>query len=87
MQRQPVRAFPGSVGSFSNIVAQHDRSKFAAWTIPTGGILSFIVELLAFLRARKIYWLGPALVMLVLGVLLLLNAGSLISPSFRYFEF
>jgi hypothetical protein len=48
--------------------------------------LSFISELFAFLRARKIYWLGPALVLLVLGVLLLLDAGSLISPSFRYFE-
>jgi hypothetical protein len=49
--------------------------------------LSFVGELLAFLRARKIYWLGPALVMLVLAVLLLLDAGSLISPSLRYFEF
>jgi len=48
--------------------------------------LSFISELFGFLRARKIYWLGPALVLLVLGVLLLLDAGSLISPSFRYFE-
>jgi hypothetical protein len=49
--------------------------------------LSFIQELLAYLRVRKIFWLGPALVMLVLGVLLLLNAASIISPSFRYFEF
>jgi Family of unknown function (DUF5989) len=49
--------------------------------------LSFIGELLAFLRTRKIYWLGPALVMLLLVLLLLLNAGSLISPSFRYFEY
>jgi hypothetical protein len=49
--------------------------------------LSFISELFAFLQAHKICWLGPALVMVVLGVLLLLNAGSLISPSLRYFEF
>lgn len=49
--------------------------------------MSFIGELLSFLRARKIYWLGPTLVMLVLGVLLVLNAGSLISPSYRYFEY
>jgi hypothetical protein len=48
--------------------------------------LSFISELLAFLRAHKIYWLGPALIMLALGVLLLLSATSLIPPSFRYFE-
>jgi hypothetical protein len=63
-----------------------DGFDFCASTILAGGLLSFISELLAFLRARKIYWLGPALVMLVLGLLLLLDAGSLISPSFRYFE-
>jgi hypothetical protein len=32
------------------------------------------------------YWLGPALVLLLLSVLLLLNSG-LIPPSFRYFEY
>lgn len=32
------------------------------------------------------YWLGPVLVLLLLGVLLLFGSG-LISPSFRYFEY
>jgi len=49
--------------------------------------VSFIGEFLTFMRARKIYWLGPALVLLVLGVLLVLTSRGLISPSFRYFEF
>ena len=49
--------------------------------------MSFICEFFAFMRAHKIYWLGPALVILVVGVLLLLSDGSLTSPSFRYFEF
>jgi hypothetical protein len=31
--------------------------EICASTISTGGVLSFIGELLAFLRTRKIYWL------------------------------
>jgi hypothetical protein len=43
--------------------------------------LSFIVELFAFMRERKKYWLAPIMiVMLLLGGLLLLTSGSVVAP-------
>ena len=43
--------------------------------------MSFLKELLAFLRTRKKYWLWPIiLVMALLGVLLVLAQGSAIAP-------
>jgi hypothetical protein len=44
-------------------------------------MLSFLRELLAFLRTRKKFWLVPILVMmLVLGALLVLAQGSAVAP-------
>jgi hypothetical protein len=43
--------------------------------------LSFIVELFAFMRVRKKYWLAPiVIVMLLLGGLLVLTNGSVVAP-------
>ncbi|MBI3668540.1 MAG: hypothetical protein HY237_01990 [Acidobacteria bacterium] len=43
--------------------------------------MSFLIELLTFLRVRKKFWLLPiVLMMLVLGGLLLLAQGSAIAP-------
>ena len=43
--------------------------------------MSFFKELLAFMRVRKKYWLAPIIaVMLLLGGLLVLTSGSVISP-------
>jgi hypothetical protein len=43
--------------------------------------MSFFNELLAFMRVRKKYWLAPIIaVMLLLGGLLVLTNGSVISP-------
>lgn len=43
--------------------------------------MSFLREFLAFMRARKKYWLLPILVMMVLlGVLIVLFQGSAIAP-------
>ncbi len=43
--------------------------------------MNFVVELLAFLRARKKYWLVPVLVMLaIFGGLVLLTQGSVVAP-------
>jgi hypothetical protein len=43
--------------------------------------VSFLREFLAFLRARKKYWLLPTLVMMVLlGVLFVMVQGSVIAP-------
>ena len=43
--------------------------------------MSFIKEFLAFLRARKKYWLIPILLVLViLGGLILLAQGSAVAP-------
>lgn len=43
--------------------------------------MSFLLELLAFLRARKKYWLLPILVMMVLfGGLIVLSQGSAVAP-------
>lgn len=44
-------------------------------------MLSFIREFLAFLFARKKYWLLPVLIMMViLGALIVLTQGSAIAP-------
>ena len=43
--------------------------------------MSFIVELWAFLRARKKFWLLPILLcMALLGVLIVLSHGSALAP-------
>jgi Family of unknown function (DUF5989) len=43
--------------------------------------MSFIVELLAFARARKKYWLLPLLMLLAMfGGLLILAKGSAVAP-------
>ncbi len=43
--------------------------------------MSFIIELWAFMRARKKYWLVPIVVMMVvLGGLLVLAQGSAVAP-------
>ncbi len=43
--------------------------------------VSSLVELWAFLRARKKWWLGPIIVTLILlGALLFLTEGSVIAP-------
>jgi len=44
-------------------------------------VLSFMSEMLAFVRVRKKFWLLPALVMiLVIGGLLVLANGSVVAP-------
>ena len=43
--------------------------------------MAFLIELWAFLRARKKYWLMPVLVMMVLfGGLIVLSQGSALAP-------
>jgi hypothetical protein len=43
--------------------------------------MGFLLELLAFLRARKKFWLLPILVMMVLfGGLIVLSQGSAVAP-------
>ncbi len=43
--------------------------------------MSFIRELIAFLKARKKYWLAPILIMLALfGGLVVLTQGSVVAP-------
>jgi hypothetical protein len=43
--------------------------------------VSFVLELWAFLRARKKFWLAPIMfVMLVLGALLVLAQNSAVAP-------
>ncbi len=43
--------------------------------------MSFIVELLAFMRARRKFWLYPMMIMIVLfGGLLILAKGSALAP-------
>lgn len=43
--------------------------------------MAFLLELVAFLRARKKYWLLPILVMMVLfGGLIVLSQGSAVAP-------
>lgn len=43
--------------------------------------MSFLLELCAFMRARKKYWLLPILVMmLVFGGLVVLSQGSAVAP-------
>ncbi len=43
--------------------------------------MSFLLELVAFLRARKKYWLLPILLMMVVfGGLIVLSQGSAVAP-------
>jgi len=43
--------------------------------------MAFLIEFLAFMRARKKYWLAPILVMMVLfGGLIMLSQGSAMAP-------
>jgi hypothetical protein len=43
--------------------------------------MAFLLELVAFLRARKKYWLLPILVMMVVfGGLIVLSQGSAVAP-------
>ncbi len=43
--------------------------------------MSFVKELLAFMRARKKYWLLPIfIIMALLGVLIVLAQGSAVAP-------
>lgn len=43
--------------------------------------MSFLIELWAFMRARKKFWLLPILVMMVLfGGLIVLSQGSAVAP-------
>ena len=43
--------------------------------------MSFINELLAFMRVRKKYWLAPiVIVMLLFGGLLVFTSGSVVAP-------
>lgn len=44
-------------------------------------MMSFLVDLLAFVRARKKYWLAPIIVLMVLlGGILIVAQGSAIAP-------
>jgi len=43
--------------------------------------MSFLIELLAFIRVRKKYWLLPILIMMMLfGGLIVLTQGSAVAP-------
>lgn len=43
--------------------------------------MAFLIEFVAFMRARKKYWLLPILVMMVLfGGLIVLSQGSAVAP-------
>ena len=43
--------------------------------------MSFLIELIAFLRARKKYWLVPIIfAMVILGGLIVLAQGSAVAP-------
>jgi hypothetical protein len=43
--------------------------------------MSFISELIAFLKARKKYWLAPVLILLaIFGGLVVLTQGSVVAP-------
>jgi hypothetical protein len=43
--------------------------------------MNFVTELLAFLKARKKYWLMPVLIMLaIFGGLVVLTQGSVVAP-------
>ena len=43
--------------------------------------MSFLIELWAFMRVRKKYWLMPVIVMmLLLGGLIVLSQGSVVAP-------
>lgn len=43
--------------------------------------MAFLIEFLAFMRARKKYWLAPILVMMALfGGLIVLSQGSAMAP-------
>jgi hypothetical protein len=47
----------------------------------TSGKLAILGELWAFLRARKKWWLGPiVLMLLLLGLLLVFTQGSALAP-------
>jgi hypothetical protein len=47
----------------------------------SGGRLSILGELWAFMRVRKKWWLGPIVVtMLLLSVLIVLTEGSAVAP-------
>ena len=49
--------------------------------VTNGGVMAFVLELWAFLRARKKLWLFPVIVMMVvLGGLVILSKGSVIAP-------
>ena len=44
-------------------------------------MMSFLAELLAFMRARKKYWLVPVIVMMVIfSGLVVLTKGSVVAP-------
>jgi hypothetical protein len=43
--------------------------------------MSFLIELMAFMRARKKYWLLPIIIaMVILGALIVLAQGSAVAP-------
>jgi Family of unknown function (DUF5989) len=43
--------------------------------------MEFLKDLIGFLRARKKYWLGPIIIILILiGFLLFISAGSALAP-------
>ena len=43
--------------------------------------MSFFIELLAFMRERKKYWLWPIIAMMaMLGILLVFSHGSVVAP-------
>ncbi len=43
--------------------------------------MTFVKELIAFMRARKKYWLAPILIMMaLLGVLIVMAKGSVVAP-------
>jgi hypothetical protein len=45
------------------------------------GAVGFLLELWAFMRVRKKYWLAPVLIVMVLfGGLVVLSQGSVIAP-------
>ncbi len=47
----------------------------------SGGRMSILSELWAFMRVRKKWWLGPiVLTMLLLSVLIVLTEGSAVAP-------
>lgn len=49
--------------------------------VSNGVVMAFVLELWAFLRARKKLWLFPVIVMMaVLGGLVILSKGSMIAP-------